>query len=262
MSLPRMSWHIGDYKKDTGHLRAAGHGAYFLLCMHYWATGGLPDDDEQLAAIAGMTKAEWARHRAVMKAFFKGDGPWRHKRIDAELATAQEKYERRAGAGSKGGKAASERRQSSSNATSNASGNALANVKQPITDNPTEEASASSERARKRATRLAEDWMPSEADGKYALDKGLTQAEAQHEFEKFRNYWTAKGGKDAAKTDWPATWRNWILGALERKGKPNGNGSNRGRQSLSDVARELADEARQLEFAAGVVRPDAPFGSA
>jgi hypothetical protein len=28
---PKMPIHIGDYKRDTGHLRAAGHGAYLLL---------------------------------------------------------------------------------------------------------------------------------------------------------------------------------------------------------------------------------------
>lgn len=116
--------------------------------------------------------------------------------------------------------------------------------------------------ARKRATRLPDDWMPSEADGRYAVDKGLTPAEAQHEFEKFRNYWTAKSGQAATKIDWSATWRNWILTTIERKGKPNGNGGNHGRQTLSDLARDLADEARQRELAAGLVRPDVPFRSA
>src|SRR4051812_25549136 len=105
MSLPRMSWHIGDYKKDTGHLRAAGHGAYVLLCMHYWATGGLPNDDKQLAAIACMTDREWKAPLPVLRALFKGEGEWRHKRIDEELIEAEAKYEKRANAGREGGKA-------------------------------------------------------------------------------------------------------------------------------------------------------------
>lgn len=29
-------------------------------------------------------------------------------------------------------------------------------------------------------------------------------------FDKFRDYWTAKAGKDGAKLDWLATWRNWV----------------------------------------------------
>lgn len=131
MSLPRMSWHIGDYKKDTGHLRAAQHGAYILLCMHYWATGALPDDDKQLATIACMTDREWKATRPVIEPLFKGEGKWKHKRIELELADAQAKYERRAEAGSKGGNAKAAGKQCSSNATS--IDEAIA--KQPITDN-------------------------------------------------------------------------------------------------------------------------------
>lgn len=126
MSLPRMSLHIGDYKKDTGHLRAAGHGAYLLLIMHYWATGGLPDDDKQLAAIACMTVSEWKKLRPIIRPLF-GDG-WSHKRIDAELAAAQAKYEKRALAGAKGGGAPRRTKQNGSNAP--------AKAEQPITDNP------------------------------------------------------------------------------------------------------------------------------
>lgn len=120
MSLPRMSWHIGDYKKDTGHLRAADHGAYFLLIMHYWATGGLPDNDKQLAAIACMSDREWKQHRSIIAALF---GPeWTHKRVNEELVAAQLKYEKRSNAGKKGGRPL---KQSKSNA--------LTNQKQPIT---------------------------------------------------------------------------------------------------------------------------------
>jgi uncharacterized protein YdaU (DUF1376 family) len=103
MSLPRMSLHIGDYRRDTGHLRAAGHGAYLLLIMHYWATGGLPDDDRQLAVIAGLSDREWRAMRPVLEKFFQPG--WKHKRIDAELAEAHDKYERRASAGKRGGEA-------------------------------------------------------------------------------------------------------------------------------------------------------------
>lgn len=129
MSLPRMSWHIGDYQKDTGHLRAAGHGAYFLLCLHYWATGGLPNDDKQLAAIARMTHREWKAHRPVLRAFFKGEGEWRHKRIDEELADAQEKYEKL----SKAGRDGNAKRWGGDR---HPIPDAMAMGSQPITDNP------------------------------------------------------------------------------------------------------------------------------
>jgi uncharacterized protein YdaU (DUF1376 family) len=116
MSLPRMSLHIGDYRKDTGHLRAAGHGAYLLLILHYWATGGLPNDDAQLAAIACMSDREWKKHKPTIKAFFKA-GDWKHQRIDDEIIAAREKYEKRASAGKLGGEAKAKAKQTPSNAT-------------------------------------------------------------------------------------------------------------------------------------------------
>jgi len=35
------------------------------------------------------------------------------------------------------------------------------------------------------------------------------------ETKKFVDYWRAKSGRDATKTDWPATWRNWMRRAAE-----------------------------------------------
>jgi uncharacterized protein YdaU (DUF1376 family) len=82
--------------------------------MHYWATGGLPADDYSLATIAHLTDQEWQQHKPILQAFFH-DG-WKHKRIDAEIAAAVASYERRAKAGSKGGKATHKTEQCLSNA--------------------------------------------------------------------------------------------------------------------------------------------------
>jgi uncharacterized protein YdaU (DUF1376 family) len=100
MNFPRMSLHVGDYIRDTRHLRAAGHGAYLLLIMHYWATGSLPNDDEQLATIACMTDREWQKHKPSIQALFRPG--WKHKRIEAELADAKESRTRRSKAGKDG----------------------------------------------------------------------------------------------------------------------------------------------------------------
>ena len=87
MNPPKMPIHIGDYQRDTGHLRAAEHGAYLLLMFHYWSTGGLPDNDDHLSAIARITRPEWARSKDTLRAFFK-DG-WKHPRIDYDLDKAR-----------------------------------------------------------------------------------------------------------------------------------------------------------------------------
>lgn len=86
MNRPWMPLYVADYRADTAHLDTAQHGAYLLLIMHYWQTGGLPDDDAQLARITCMKPAEWRRARPVIRPFF-GDG-WKHKRIEFELTEA------------------------------------------------------------------------------------------------------------------------------------------------------------------------------
>lgn len=115
MNPPKMPFHIGDYKRDTGHLRAAGHGAYLLLLFHQWSTGSLPTDDDQLSAIACMTRGEWKKMRPVIEPFFKPG--WKHGRVERDLKDAKASYEKRAKAGELGGKAKAEAKQSSSNAT-------------------------------------------------------------------------------------------------------------------------------------------------
>lgn len=106
MSRPWMPLYVGDYLADTAHLRAAEHGAYLLLMMHYWSKKALPSDDESLARIARMTLGEWRKARPVIAPFF-GEN-WKHKRIEFELTEAA----RIADAGRKGGIASGQSRRS------------------------------------------------------------------------------------------------------------------------------------------------------
>ena len=81
---------IGDYLADTRALSTEGHGAYLLLLMTYWRTGGpLPDDDDEFAAITGLGTEGWKKWRPKLARFFTvADGVWRQKRADLELAAA------------------------------------------------------------------------------------------------------------------------------------------------------------------------------
>lgn len=119
-----MPLYVSDYLGDTRRLTTLEHGAYLLLIMEYWLHGGIPDDDSELAEIAGLEPEEWARIRnRLARLFMPG---WRHKRIDAELAKAAEISGKR--------KANAERRWSKGNAIAlqeQVTCNARARVPQP-----------------------------------------------------------------------------------------------------------------------------------
>jgi hypothetical protein len=88
---------------------------------------------------------------------------------------------------------------------------------------------------RNRGTRLPADWQPSPECVGYAAERGFPEQHVELEAEKFKNYWTAKSGAGATKRDWDATWRNWILNAMEgrhvaaRRAGPGGAHSAAGR---------------------------------
>lgn len=60
-----------------------------------------------------------------------------------------------------------------------------------------------------RGTALRADWeLPD--DWKTWAERERPDLDAATVAESFRDYWTAKPGKDGRKADWQATWRNWV----------------------------------------------------
>lgn len=68
-----------------------------------------------------------------------------------------------------------------------------------------------------RGCRLPADWQPAGADAAFAASLDLDPVAVAQQF---RDFWHAKAGKDAAKLDWSATWRNWCRREAERRPKP------------------------------------------
>lgn len=129
---------IGDYLKDTGRLTTEQHGAYLLLIMDYWVSGPPADDDDELAAITKLDPKTWRRQRTKIERFFRIEGGlWRHKRIDAELAAAQENSDKRAERASVAAQARWDRersKQSPGDAPGNAPRNAASNARSNAPD--------------------------------------------------------------------------------------------------------------------------------
>lgn len=78
--------------------------------------------------------------------------------------------------------------------------------------------------AASRGSRLPEGWTPT--------GDMLTWAAANHpsvdtaaQTEAFCDYWRSKAGAAARKTDWSATWRNWIRRSVDFSGRRSSGGS-------------------------------------
>jgi len=252
MSRPRMPLYVADYLADTGHLGAAEHGAYLLLIMHYWANGGLPDDDRKLARIARMDASEWADARETIGQFFS-DG-WRHERIEKHLAEANAAYERRAEAGRKGGlsKAKAENEHCSSNAS------ALPKQSEPEPDISSSLRSEDStlryptpaprkaSRAKPR-TALSEGQLPQPADVEAAKRAGLDKPAFIEQWQKFRDYHRAKGSLMA---DWSAAWRTWLGNMAQFQARSRAGPYPERRDPVIQAGLELMEEYRRAEIGA------------
>jgi hypothetical protein len=101
-------------------------------------------------------------------------------------------------------------------------------------------------KGKRRASRLSPDWAPSPEERKYAVDKGL---DPDLTAERYRNHWVAKAGKDGAKLDWSATWRNWCISDAERKGTLT-NGHDKVKPSIEsqELLRLRREEMRRAGF--------------
>jgi hypothetical protein len=91
----------------------------------------------------------------------------------------------------------------------------------PLTQSPSVPSSSPDEAAApkaKRATRLPSDWLPSAKNRDDALKRGVPESMIDRIAARFRDFWVSKAGKDGAKLDWDATWRNWCDRECEQKG--------------------------------------------
>jgi len=73
-----------------------------------------------------------------------------------------------------------------------------------------------------KASRLKADWELPEDWANWAIAE-RPDLDPHKTADSFKDFWIAKAGKDGAKLDWQATWRNWVRN--QRTGKPGMNGT-------------------------------------
>lgn len=104
-----------------------------------------------------------------------------------------------------------------------------------------------------QGTRLPGDWQPDAQGWLMACEYLDGPVKARSTLDAFRDYWAAKPGKDGRKSDWQATWRNWIRRENDTRGKTLRGGEVRDQHParLSVVERIRRDcEAQQARFEA------------
>lgn len=106
-------------------------------------------------------------------------------------------------------------------------------VLDPLT--PSAKALDPSSPSQARGARIPDDFAPDAAMRAWAQAK-VPNVNLARETEKFCNYWRAKGGREARKLDWPATWRNWMLNADDSLQRTNGRAMSDREQSMSFLA--------------------------
>lgn len=235
-----MPLHIADYLSDTGHLTAAEHGAYLLLIMHYWQNGSLPENERLIARIAKLDATQWEESRDVLAMLF-GPG-WTHRRIDAEMAKADDIIEKR--------RNAAEARHKKTNRPASAEQvQCTSNDTRVPTDNLQQVKEEPSGSSKKRGRRLPEDWAIPDEYRSVAIEMGLPPELVDVEAAKIRDW--SRSSNNGAKLDWLAAWRNWVRSAIERLPRQRGSPSHTPPQPrgsdwfFQSAAQDIADEQRR-----------------
>jgi hypothetical protein len=124
---------------------------------------------------------------------------------------------------------------------------------------PPMEANASIPPKPKRASRLPENWHPSDAIWVWAKEKLSVNDEfLRFETGAFRDHFWAAPGQRGVKIGWDSTWKNWMREAVRRRGNGRGQGPPRVNIKTSPFMQaglDLIEEARARDEQAAINKP-------
>lgn len=223
--LPMMPWFPQDFAGATVHFCFNERSAYRALLDAQWVLGELPNDETRLARIIGMTAVEFASVWSMVKTkFIERAGGLVNERLEEHRVESRRLVDARREAGVRGGQAsavARSKRVAKPVATvqpklNGAATNGAANVNHP---SPSPSPSPSVEEKKipslrsgakengsqaRPAKRCPESFVVTEAMRSWAKAE-CKAADVDAETAAFRDHeWRS------AKTDWAATWRNWM----------------------------------------------------
>lgn len=226
MSLPFLKFYTSDWRSDP-RLKMCSAGArgvwIEMVCLMHEATPyghlliyGQSPNEAQLASLTGIPFADIQQYLPELERMgvfsrTKEGVIYSRKLVRMEAKSAKARKN-----GKKGGNP-SLGKETENNGSVNPQDNGSHKPQKPETrsQKKKEEPNGSS----KKGSRIDPAWEPGEEEISYAEGRGLGLETISLEAEKFRNFWLGKAGQAGVKLDWPATWRNWIIKAVERRGE-------------------------------------------
>lgn len=224
---------LGDYAKKAGRLSILQHGAYTLLIDACYDRERFPTLEQAIEWTWAASQDEIeAVHFVLSKFFILGsDGTYTQNRILEELLDYHAKAD-------KNKQIAIDRETIRREKRTNRA--PIVNEPSPQEHEPppnqeprTSNQEPVTKRESKRASRLPTDFVLPD-DWILFCQSERSDLDPQRTFEKFRDYWTSKAGRDGTKLDWLATWRNWVR---EERGKTVG-----AKKSFSEQQRDRIAE--------------------
>lgn len=231
---PFLPLFFGDFLAATAEWSGEEQSLYLLLMGHQWALGSIPMEDEKVRRLSRWERGPFARAWATVKTKFNArDGRLFNERLEEHREHAQEISKKRAEAGNK-----SAARRANKTATSVATSvepllSIQTKPKEEEKSPPLRSGPKDGSRARP-AKRCPTEFvvtpeMRAWAEGEHpGLDVDAQTAEFRdHEYK-------------TARSDWPASWRNWIRRSPNFSGATNGARGKNPQPRLSAVERVYA----------------------
>ena len=191
---------LGDYAKKCGRLSMLQHGAYTLLIDSCYDREKFPTLEEAIEWTWASTEAEVEAVKFVLSRFFKldEDGQYVQERILAELLDYHAKADKNKQIALD---RETKRREKSTNRAPVV--NEAPPNQEPLTINQ------EPVNRKQRGTRLPADCLlPVEWHAFCKQER--PDLLPRQVFDEFKDYWIAQPGQKGVKTDWDATWRNWV----------------------------------------------------
>lgn len=194
---------IGDYHKKAGRLSMLEHGAYTLLMDACYDREQFPTIEQAYDWCWARTDEEKAAVRFVLEKFFcLEDGRYTQNRIQEEI----DRFHKNASINSKIAQDREEKRRTNRAQTvhEESTNRHLTINQEPRTINQ-----EPVKKSMQRGTRLPADFeLPD--DWVFFCKQERPELVPREVFAGFKDYWISQAGVKATKTDWFATWRNWV----------------------------------------------------